>query len=164
MSINAISSVSLYEYYYQINREDERKKKSPIAVEMEEYGLKPTDDEALNVAMLKRAKELSALKESQSQTSEVAPSERPWVDLMYQLNLPFNDDPKDDIQDIKDELALLIRGIDDEELSKEVKDLEKYVENLYLNFEQSSIGALDSSIVLNSQLNNLSMLNRANLF
>lgn len=164
MSINAISSVSLYEYYYQINREDERKKKSPIAVEMEEYGLKPTDDEALNVAMLKRAKELSALKESQSQTSEVTPSERPWADLMYQLNLPFNDDPKDDIQDIKDELALLIRGIDDEELSKEVKDLEKYVEDLYLNFEQSSIGALDSSIVLNSQLNNLSMLNRANLF
>ena len=45
-----------------------------------------------------------------------------------------NPNPKDDIQDIKDELALLMKGMDDEELSKEYltnyrRTVEKYVGN-----------------------------------
>ena len=54
MSISPLSSLSIYEYYYTLNR----KKTSPVAKELEEYGIKPTDNESLNVALLQRAKVL----------------------------------------------------------------------------------------------------------
>jgi hypothetical protein len=160
MSINAISSVSLYEYYYKINKDEQEKKESPLAREMREYGLTPTDNEALNAALLSKAK---SLKEQENTQAELPYSARPWADIMYQLNIPFNEDPKDDIEEIKKELSELVRGIDDEELEKEVTDLESHVENLYLGFQSRSVGAFDNSMSLSIQLNNLSMLNQANL-
>ena len=66
MSINAIGSVSLYEYYYKINKDEQKKKESPLAREMREYGLTPTDNEALNVALLRRAQQLKAQEEIQN--------------------------------------------------------------------------------------------------
>lgn len=161
MSINAINSVSLYEYYYTINRDTKKKKSSPIAKEMKEYGLTPTDDEKLNIAMLERAKRIEKQKDQNDQIS--SPANRPWADLMYQLNLTFNPDPKDDIEDIKDELAKLTKGVSDEELDSEVRDLENYVEKLYLNFEKNNLKTADLSSLLGNQLNNLSMLNQINL-
>lgn len=161
MSINAISSVSLYEYYYQINKEDKKKKESPIEKEMREYGLTPTDNDALNVALLRRAKELKAKEDLTKE--EIPYSDRPWADLMYQLNIQFNPDPKDDIEDIKKELAILTKGMDDDELNKEISDLESYVENLYLNFQQNYSTTLTNSFSLATQLNNLSVLNQASL-
>lgn len=161
MSVNAIGSVSLYEYYYKINKDEQEKKESPLARQMKEYGLTPTDNEALNVALLKRAQQL---KQSENQEEkEVSYSERPWADIMYQLNIQFNPDPKDDIQDIKDELALLLKDVDDDELNKEIKDLESHVENLYINFQQNYSKSFDNSLSLSTQLNNLSMLNQASL-
>lgn len=161
MSINAISSVSLYEYYYQINKEDKKKKESPIEKEMREYGLTPTDNDALNVALLRRAKELKANEDLAKE--EIPYSDRPWADLMYQLNIQFNPDPKDDIEDIKKELAILTKGMDDDELNKEISDLESYVENLYLNFQQNYSTTLTDAFTLTTQLNNLSVLNQASL-
>ena len=160
MSINAINSVSLYEYYYTINQENKKKKSSPIADEMKEYGLTPTDDEQLNIALLQRAKNAQ---NNNNQEKEPTPQDRPWADLMYQLNLSFNPDPKDDIQDIKDELAKLTKGVADDELNNEVKDLENYVENLYLRFMENSKGSINLSDTLGKQLNNMSMLNKVNL-
>lgn len=161
MSVNAIGSVSLYEYYYKINKDEQEKKESPLARQMKEYGLTPTDNEALNVALLKRAQQL---KQSENQEEkEISYSERPWADIMYQLNIQFNPDPKDDIQDIKDELALLLKDVDDDELNKEIKDLESHVENLYINFQQNYSKSFDNSLSLSTQLNNLSMLNQASL-
>lgn len=163
MSINAISSLSIYEYYYRINKEDESKKKSPLEREMKQYGLTPTDNEALNVAMLQKAKELEKQQKAQEE-KETSKLDRPWADLMYQLNIPFNEDPSDDIQDIKNELALLLRGIDDEELTREVRDLEDYVESLYISFNRNNqTNIIDSSALLYNQLNSLSVLNKANL-
>ena len=161
MSINALSSVSLYEYYYAINQDNKKKKSSPIAKELKEYGLTPTDNEELNIAMLKKAKNIQ--NQNNSEEKEIPYSERPWADLMYQLNLNFNPDPKDDIQDIKDELAKLTKGVADDELNKEVKDLENYVEKLYLNHVETTSNKTDFSGLLSNQLNNISMLNRANL-
>lgn len=162
MSINAINSLSLYEYYYKINKDDQAKKKSPLAREMEEYGLTPTDDEAMNIAMLNQAKAAQALKNN-NEEKELNPHDRPWADLMYQLNIPFNDDPSDDIQDIKEELAKLLIGIDDEELEQEVKDMENYVENLYISFSKNSLTSkIDSSSLIYSQLSNISMMNQVN--
>lgn len=164
MSINAIGSVSLYEYYYKIHKEEqEKKKESPLAEQMRQYGLVPTDNEVLNIALLKNAREA---KNSSTETSpqEVPYSDRPWADLMYQLNIQFNEDPKDDIEDIKDELALLIRGMDDdEELSNEIADLESYVERLYLNFVDNYSSRVVKSSSINVQLNNLAMINQVNL-
>ena len=163
MSINAISSVSLYEYYYRINKEEEKKKESPLADEMRKYGLVPTDNEALNVQLLKNAQEAKRNQEAQ-QNQEIPHSQRPWADLMYQLNIQFNEDPKDDIEDIKDELALLLRGMDDdEELNKEIKDLESYVERLYLNFQQNYSKDISRASSINMHLNNLAMINQVNL-
>ena len=162
MSINAVNSVSLYEYYYTINRDKQKKKSSPIAKEMQEYGLTPTEDEQLNIALLQKAKNQQNLKNPQEER-EIPYSERPWADLMYQLNLSFNPDPKDDVQDIKDELAKLTKGVSDDELDGEVRDLETYVEKLYLAFEKNSSESTALGGVLNSQLNNLSMLNQVNL-
>ena len=82
---------------------------------------------------------------------------------MYQLNIPFNEDPKDDIQDIKDELAMLMRGVDDEELLAEVYDLEKNVESMYIRFKKNYQNA-DFTTILGSQLHNLSMINQANFY
>ena len=161
MSINAIGSVSLYEYYYSIHRKEE-KKESPLADEMRKYGLNPTDNENINIAMLKRAKDLE--KQQNIQEQEIPNSDRPWADLMYQLNIPFNEDPKDDIEEIKKELAELVHGMDDEELEKEVRDLESHVENLYLGFQNRNAGGIDNSMSISIQLNNLSMLNQVNLF
>ena len=164
MSINAISSVSLYEYYYQINNNEEKKKKpSPLEKEMREYGLAPTDNEALNISMLKQAKMLELSKQKEEAKESISYSDRPWADLMYQLNISFNENPQDDIQDIKDELTLLMKGVEDEELAKEINDLESYVEKLYLNFQSNNVGSIDRSNIINTQLNNLAMVNQIGL-
>ena len=162
MSINAINSVSLYEYYYSINNKKDKKKESPLAQEMREYGLNPTDNESLNIAMLKKAKD--AQNQQNVEKQEIPNSQRPWADLMYQLNISFNEDPKDDIQDIKDELVKLMSGVDDEELLAEVYDLEKRVEDMYIRFKKNSQGIDFSSSVLGSQLHNFSMINQANFY
>lgn len=160
MSINAISSVSLYEYYYQINKDEQKKKESPLADEMRRYGLVPTDNEAYNIQLLKNAKEQ---KESHDTQEEISYSDRPWADLMYQLNLEFNPNPKDDIQDIKEALANLTLGIDDDELNKEIEDLNSYAERLYLDFQNNNKGFYDNSLTINAQLDNLAMINQASL-
>ena len=163
MSINAISSVSLYEYYYRINKEEEKKKESPLADEMRKYGLVPTDNETLNVQLLKNAKEAKRKEETQ-QNQEIPHSQRPWADIMYQLNIQFNEDPKDDIDDIKDELALLLKGMeDDDELNQEIKDLENYVERLYLSFQQIYSPNTSKTSSISMHLNNLAMINQVNL-
>ena len=82
---------------------------------------------------------------------------------MYQLNLSFNPDPEDDIQDIKDELAKLTVGVSDDELDQEVRDLENYVEKLYLDFKNNNSRSIDLSGILTNQLSNMSMLNQVNL-
>lgn len=163
MSINAISSVSLYEYYYRINKEEEKKKESPLADEMRKYGLVPTDNETLNVQLLKNAKEAKRQQETK-QNQEIPHSQRPWADIMYQLNIQFNEDPKDDIADIKNELALLLRGMeDDDELNQEIRDLENHVEKLYLNFQQNYSKDITRISSVNMHLNNLAMINQVNL-
>ena len=161
MSINAINSVSLYEYYYTINDKKERKS-SPLEGEMKKYGLVPTDNEQVNIAMLQKAREKEKIKNSENNKSEKNYSDRPWADIMYQLNISFNDDPADDIVDIKDKLAFLLKGIEDEELEKEINDLEDYVEKLYLDYDRVSSG-VKLSDMLSNQLNNFSIVNRATL-
>ena len=81
MSVNAIAGVSLYEYFYTINRsDDEKKKKSPLADEMRRYGLKATDDEALNAKMLQEAKRLEQVKNQPE--VETPKSQRPWAEKL----------------------------------------------------------------------------------
>jgi biotin synthase-like enzyme len=104
-----------------------------------------------------------SLKEAQNAPKEIPYSARPWADIMYQLNIPFNEDPKDDIEDIKKELTLLVRGMDDDELNKEIRDLENYVENLYLNFQQNYSTNIAKNANFDAQLNNLAMINQINL-
>lgn len=159
MSINAISSVSLYEYYFTINKDKE--KKSPLADEMKKYGLTPTDNESVNIALLEQAKAKERVQnEEQSKEQNESAADRPWADIMYQLNLPFNDNPLDDIQDIKDELKVLLADIKDEELESDITDLENYVEKLYINYSKNNVS---SSTLLTNQLNNLSLINKVNL-
>lgn len=160
MSINAISSVSLYEYYYKINKDDQENKKSPLEKEMREYVLTPTDNEIINIQLLQKAKSLDG---KEQEKKEVSYSDRPWADLMYQLNIAFNEDPKDDIEDIKDELALLVRDMNDDELNKEIRDLEDYVDRLYINFQQNQSSSFSKAISVDMQLNNLAMMNQAYL-
>jgi len=159
MSINAINGISLYEYYYTINQEDKKKKSSPLADEMREYGLTPTDNETLNASMLVAAKRAKQSNEQEDKTENY--SDRPWADLMYQLNISFNPDPKQDIEDIKEEVAKLASGFDDDELRQDVLDLEDYAQSLYLSYQQNNLDRLSGYETLTSQLNNISMLNRA---
>lgn len=161
MSINAINGISLYEYYYTINREDKKKKSSPIADEMKKYGLTPTDNETLNISMLTAAKRAQSNKEDESRTEDY--SNRPWADLMYQLNISFNPDPKQDIEDIKEEVAKLASGFDDDELRQDVLDLEDYAQSLYLSYQQNNLSRMNGYETLSSQLNNISMLNKVNI-
>ena len=163
MSINAISSLSIYEYYYQINRKEDEKKESPLADEMRKYGLNPTDNEVINAAMLRQAKALEESRQGANAAQDIPNSERPWADIMYQLNIPFNDDPKDDIDDIKRELAYLTNGLDDEEFSKEIADLESYIEDLYIDFKNNYSTTFDASTTLYSQLSNMALMNRATI-
>ena len=65
---------------------------------------------------------------------------------------------------IKEELEKLTLGIDDDELNKEIDDLKNYVDNLYISYEQNYSSNFDTSIFLSNQLNNLSLINRANLY
>lgn len=161
MSINAISGLSIYEYYYSINnKKKEAKKESPLASELEKYGLKATENEAYNVQLLKQAQANEKSKEESSSTTSYA--DRPWADIMYQLNIEFNEDPKDDIVDIKEELKKLTAGIDDEDFSKEIKDLENYVSDLYISYINTNSSNIDTSLSLTTQLNNLAIMNIAN--
>ena len=164
MSINAINGLSIYEYYYSINnnnKKKEAKKESPLASELEKYGLKATENEAYNVQLLKQAQanEKAQQEESSSTTSY---TDRPWADIMYQLNIEFNEDPRDDIEDIKEELKKLTAGIDDEDFSKEIKDLENYVSDLYISYINTNSSSIDTSLSLTTQLNNLAIMNIAN--
>jgi len=161
MSINAINSVSLYEYYYTIH-DNKKRKSSPLEKEMKEYGLVPTDNEQMNIAMLRQAKEVEKSRNEEKKSSQASYSDRPWADIMYQLNISFNEKPSDDIVDIKEKLNFLLKGIEDEELEKEINDLENYVERLYLDYDKISSGIIKNS-TLTSQLNNLSLINRATM-
>ena len=161
MSINAINSISLYEYYYTINEKKE-KKSSPLEKEMKKYGLVATDNEQVNIALLQRAKEAEKLKQKEKK-EDTDYSQRPWADIMYQLNISFNENPSDDIVDIKEKLDFLLQGIKDETLEGEIKDLEDYVEKLYLDYDRISSGFIKTT-VLTSQLNNFSMINKATIF
>ena len=161
MSINAINSVSLYEYYYTIH-DNKKRKSSPLEKEMKEYGLVPTDNEQMNIAMLRQAKEVEKSRNEEKKSSQASYSDRPWADIMYQLNISFNEKPSDDIVDIKEKLHFLLKGIEDEELEKEINDLENYVERLYVDYDRISSG-FTKTTTLTSQLNNLSMINRATL-
>ncbi len=158
MSINAINSVSMYEYYYSIEKNDKKKKSSAIDKQMKELNLTPTDNEALNISLIKKAK----INQKAEETKEEDKTKRPWKDLMYQLNLDFNDNPIDDIKDIKKELKELIIGIEDEELNKEVSDLENYVENLYLSYSKNSLNSLNNLGSFTIELNNLALINKVN--
>ncbi len=160
MSINAISSVSLYEYYYTINNNKEKDKKSPLADEMKRYGLTPTDDEVLNAAMLQRAKQAKEAQNSEAKENKESKTDRPWADIMYQLNLSFNDNPLDDIEDIKDELAKLLSDIKDDELEQEITDLEDYVEKLYITYTKNNVS---SKSLLTVQMNTMSNLNKVRM-
>lgn len=157
MSISPVSSLSIYEYYYSMNR----KKASPIAKELEEYGLKATDNETLNIAMLQRAK--AQERASAANEEESSSYDRPWADLLTQLNIIPNDDPADDIQDIKKALSKLLVGVADEELEGEVNDLVKYVEELYVDFRNMNLNSIDTSQTLTAQLDNIASYNIASI-
>lgn len=158
MSISPVSSLSIYEYYYSLNR----KKASPVAKELEEYGLKATDNDALNIAMLQRAKAQERTNASGEEQSE-SYSDRPWADLMNQLNITFNENPADDIEDIKKELSKLLRGVSDEELETEISDLVDYVEDLYVDFRNLNLNSIDTSQSLTTQLNTMATYNIASI-
>ena len=161
MSINAINSVSLYEYYYTIN-EPKKHKSSPLESEMKKYGLVPTEDEQINIAMLQKAREQEKARNKETSKAETSYSDRPWADIMYQLNISFNENPSDDIVDIKEKLDFLLDGIEDDELEQEINDLENYVERLYVDFEKINSNSIRTTL-LTSQLNSLSLINRATM-
>ena len=156
MSISPISSLSIYEYYYSIN-DNKKKKPSPLEKEMREYGLKATDNETLNIALLQQAKE--AQKNEEANTNTTSYYDRPWADLIHQLNLSFNENPSDDIVDIKTALDKLVRGIEDEELEKEISELKNYVQDLFIDFQKINLNKFDTSTTLSNQLNALAIYN-----
>lgn len=157
MSISPLSSLSIYEYYYTLNR----KKTSPVDKELEEYGIKPTDNESLNVALLQRAKAQDEAQETEANDT-TSYYDRPWADLMSQLNIPFNDNPADDIQDIKRELQDLISGVaEDKELQAEVDELISYVQDLYVDFKNINLTTFNTDSTLTSQLNAIATYNIA---
>lgn len=141
MSINAIGSVSLYEYYYTINKKEDTSKTDSVI----------DDKEA------KKAQEKIETDNKDDKTQTISPKDRPWADLIYQLGLSFNDDPKQDIVDIKTELNNLVLGLDDKELQSEVQDLISYVDKMYHNFESSFTSNSDS---LSTQLSMMSLINQ----
>ena len=73
--------------------------------------------------------------------------------------MKFNDDPKDDITAIKDELDELIKGVSDKELEEEISDLKNYVEKLYTEFIQIQQSPLQTKNLQN-ELDTLSAINR----
>lgn len=141
MSINAIGSVSLYEYYYTINKKEDTSKTDSVVDNKE----------------AKKAQEQKETEDTKDNTQTISPNDRPWADLIYQLGLSFNDDPKQDIVDIKTELNNLVLGLDDKELQSEVQDLISYVDKMYHNFSSNFTGNPDS---LSTQLSMMSLINQ----
>ena len=81
---------------------------------------------------------------------------------MSQLNIPFNDNPADDIQDIKRELQDLISGVaEDKELQAEVDELISYVQDLYVDFKNINLTTFNTDSTLTSQLNAIATYNIA---
>ena len=140
MSISAINSVSLYEFYYQINRPS-RKETDKVSEDEtnKNKGKENTDAESYK---------------------EIPKSERPWADIMRQLNLSFNADPKDDIVAIERELVSLLTGINDKELENEINELISETKTMYSEFNLIQTGQINK---LSNELENLSTLNKANL-
>lgn len=147
MSVNAINNLSLYEYYYKINNNN-KSKKSAV--------------EKINEDNIRE--NIQNVKENNTQTQEISKQDRPWADVMYQLNLTFNEDAKDDIQDIKVELDKLLKQADnDEELSKDIKDLENYVQNLYIDYKNTTAGTVNLNNSFTDELNAMSMMNKVQM-
>lgn len=163
MSINAISSVSLYEYYYQINNTKQKEEESQTAKELKKLGITPSDNEKVNIALLEKAKQAQE-EESNNVIKEATYKDRPWADIMNQLGLSFNNDPKDDIQNIKSALSDLVRGIDDEQLLADVKDLDDYVKSMYITYYNNDFDASKVSNSLSMELEGISAINKARVF
>lgn len=161
MSINAISSVSIYEYYYRIN-DDKPKEESKTAKELKKLGIKPSDNEAKNAAMLKEVQETQ--QEAKNAVKETSYNNRPWADIMDQLGLSFNKDPKDDIKNIKSALDNLVKDIDDEELLADIKDLDDYVKTMYITYYNNDYDSNKVSSSLSKELEGISAINKALVF
>ncbi len=149
MSINAISSVSLYEYYYKINKSEETPK------EPKNTDIKPIGDEAENTVNKNAQIEPEDKKEVSGQEQN-----RPWADIMDQLGLSFNIDPKDDVKAIKSALNNLTKDIDDAELLADIKDLDDYVKTMYITYYNNDYDSSKVSSSLSKELESISAINK----
>lgn len=149
MSINAISSVSLYEYYYKINKSEETQK------EPKNTDIKPIGDEAENTVNKNAQIEPEDKKEVSGQEQS-----RPWADIMDQLGLSFNIDPKDDVKAIKSALNNLTKDIDDAELLADIKDLDDYVKTMYITYYNNDYDSSKVSSSLSQELESISAINK----
>ena len=149
MSINAISSVSLYEYYYKINKSEETPK------EPKNTDIKPIGDEAENTVNKNAQIEPEDKKEVSGQEQN-----RPWADIMDQLGLSFKIDPKDDVKAIKSALNNLTKDIDDAELLADIKDLDDYVKTMYITYYNNDYDSSKVSSSLSKELESISAINK----
>ena len=149
MSINAISSVSLYEYYYKINKYEGTPK------ELKNKDIKPINDEAESA----KSKNVQKTSEENKEVSEQKEN-RPWADIMEQLGLSFNRDPKDDIIAIKYALDKLVKDIDDTELLADIKDLDDYIKSMYIAYHNNDYDSSKVSFSLSRELEGISAINK----
>lgn len=154
MFIGAIKSLSIYEYYYSLNSR-------AVSLEREEKEKKitPSSSKTEKTANSDEARSTNNASASSEKTENY--QNRPWADIMYQLNISFNKDPKDDITSIKNKLMELYKGIDDEELKNELEDLKHSVESSYSSYVNSQ--SVDGNAMISNHLNNMSIINKSSL-
>ena len=160
MSINSITSVSLYEYYYQINHKEKKDTKS--ARELKKLESVQSDNDTKKTAEAKDTQKPN--KEDIPQKQELSFNERPWADIMQQLGIGFNNDPKDDIREIKSALDKLTQGIDDDELLADIKDLDDYIKSMYITYYKDGFDSKKVSSSLSKELDGISAINKAFAF
>ena len=71
---------------------------------------------------------------------------------------------KEELKKLQEKRSMNISPITRPVLDEQIEDLESYVEDLYVSFTKNYSEGVDLSGAISSQLNNLSMLNRASLF
>jgi len=127
MSISPIDTTLSYLYAmssYMSTSSDGKKKLGEL---LREYNLTPSGDTQLDISRLEYAIRVQNVIDEQTSKEEQIQSlitDRPWIEIMWQLGLEPNDTIQEDYDDLIDEISYRINNAQDE------KEYDKYM-NMY---------------------------------
>ena len=161
MTISPISSINLYSYAigsYLYSFDNKQ-----LQELMRQFNLVPTGNMQVDISRLENAIRMqqAALAQEENKNSVELKTDRPWIDIMWELGLEPNETIQEDYNEITDELTERISNAKDEEEYNKYADMYYEVEE-YFNEYSTGADFSSSSLTMNTMigLSQLALMNK----